>query len=475
MTNSNAGASSPTMTQWASARKISAETLARFGVKPGAAFFPDLARKAEAVFFPYHTASGESAGWKARAVADKAFVASKGFEPRLWNLHRAVKSPVVYLTEGEADALALVEAGCADHEVAALPNASGAGALEDALGDLAGADRFILCMDADDAGKSLRSQVVKILGAGRCEYVDWPEGIKDANEYLIRSSAPKLEAFLRTAKPWPVVGLYRLSDLPEPPPLRPWSCGFDSWIGKLHFAPQTLSVVTGHPGMGKTVLSMQVWAQIVKAYDVAVAVASFETRAKPHHRRNLRSFHLGKPEIAMTAEEMDRADAWIEERFSWLQHPHEKPSLEWILDTAEVAVTRHGCRVLVIDPWNKIESSRDRDETETDYIGRCLDALLDFARDMDVHVQVIAHPAKSEGNRRGMPPTLEDIAGSKNWDNRPDQGVVIHRSSFENEDGSRNYDSTVYVRKARYEELGYPCALPMTYDPYTARFRAKEA
>lgn len=472
--NSNVAASSK-MLRFAAERKIGSETLARFGVKPGAVFFGDLGRKAEAMFFPYHTVTGDDAGWKARSVEDKGWTSSKGFKPTLWNAHRAVKSPVVYLTEGEMDALALVEAGLADHEVAALPNANAAECLVDLLPELAGVERFVLCMDGDAAGRSARSQAVAILGAGRCEYVDWPEGVKDANEYLMRSDAAHLGEFIRRAKPWPVIGLYTLADLPEPPPVEPWDTGFPTWKGKCHIAPQMLSVVTGHPGHGKTVLMLQIVAQIVQRYEFPAVLASFETRAKPHMRRALRSLKTGNLEVALTEQDKDAADAWIQERFLWMQHPEERPTFGWVLDTAEAAVTRHKARIVLIDPWNKVDDECPDGTPETKWIGRCLDQLLDFAKSMDCHVMVIAHPAKSDGNRRGSPPVLEDIAGSKNWDNRPDQGLVVHRSRFENEDGSRNYDSTVYVRKARYEELGYPCTLPMTYDRFAARFRDKEA
>jgi hypothetical protein len=78
--------------------------------------------------------------------------------------------------------------------------------------------------------------------------------------------------------------------LPEPPPLTLWRPGFDEWESKVMLAPRTLSVVTGHPGHGKTVLFAQIWFQVVRTYGVPICVASFETRPKPHLRRHLRTF-----------------------------------------------------------------------------------------------------------------------------------------------------------------------------------------
>ena len=69
--------------------------------------------------------------------------------------------------------------------------------------------------------------------------------------------------------------------------------------------------------------------------------------------------------------------------------------LQWLLMNAEVAVRRNGAKILQIDPWNRLEASRERGESETDYIGRCLRELYSFAVDLDCHVQIIVHPAKA--------------------------------------------------------------------------------
>ena len=40
--------------------------------------------------------------------------------------------------------------------------------------------------DADDPGLALRADMLRILGAARFYYVDWPEGVKDANDMLLK-------------------------------------------------------------------------------------------------------------------------------------------------------------------------------------------------------------------------------------------------------------------------------------------------
>src|SRR5437764_4397941 len=103
----------------ATVRRISWETLARLGVASGTVFFPGLGRKSEALFFRYRT------GWKARAFPEKAFVAGGGFVQSFWNEPAvlAANPRTVFITEGEMDAAALVEAGIRGDQVLAAQGA----------------------------------------------------------------------------------------------------------------------------------------------------------------------------------------------------------------------------------------------------------------------------------------------------------------------------------------------------------------
>jgi twinkle protein len=125
--------------------------------------------------------------------------------------------------------------------------------------------------------------------------------------------------------------------------------------------------------------------------------------------------------------ERAQADAWIQDRYFFLVHHAHRPTLEWFLDKAETAVIRYGCRIVQIDPWNRLEASRGAGERDDESVLRCLRTCYQFATDLNCHVQILAHPAKMEGARRGQAPVLEDIAGAKHWDNVVDQGFTVHR------------------------------------------------
>lgn len=476
---------SPAALAYAEAQRgISRPTLEKLGVVSGMAFFPSLERKSDAVRFPYR-AAGEVVNVKSAAFPEKAFAMIKGGKLAFFNLEPVLASQAeaVYLTEGEWDAAALVEAGVPVDQVLSVPNGArerkGSGGydfVDEALkAGLGRKKRFVWCGDMDGPGLALRHDMARILGTAKFWFADWPTGCKDANDCLLAHGARIVREIVRDgAHPWPADGLFRLSEMPEPPPLDPWHPGFPEWEDKVLLAPRTLSVFTGQPGHGKTSLAMQIWFQICRQYGVSAFVTSFETRAKPHHRRALRTLFTGKLEKYQSEAEIKQADAFIERHFLWGVHPQGRPTLDWWLDLAEIAVVRHGARIVQLDPWNRLEAARARDESETEYIGRCLRTVHAFAQDFNCHVQLLAHPAKLHGDKRGRIPELEDISGSKNWDNMVDQGFVIHRPEVFGE-GGRKTAAKFYCKKSRFsDELGYPCVLNMNYNLQLGRYESTD-
>ncbi len=461
-------------------RSLSPETLALVPVASGTTYFPELKGRSPAIFFGYAN------GWKARAIPHKAFVAAKGWKPSFWNLKQVLDALNadnhgfdLLLTEGEIDCISLIECGFPAYQCLSVPNgASGAESdrgipyVDEALAaGLNKAKKVIWCGDSDEVGLALRAQMAQQFGIAKFYYVDWPDGIKDAND-LLKAQGPDAlrNHILAESRPWPTTGIYKLSELPEPPKLTLWEPSIECLQGKVFLAPQTVSLFIGQPGHGKSTFAGQLWFEIIQKYGLVGCFASFETRPKPHMRRQIRSLFNRAAEYMLTQQEITAADQFIDDHYLFVNHPEQRPTLDWFLDMAEIAVVRHGARILQIDPWNRLEASRAKDETETEHIGRCLRALSVFAHDMNCHVQIICHPAKMESQRRGRAPELEDAAGSKHWENMIDQGFVIHRPRLFDEYGTRLTKAMFIVRKCRFEELGYPMAANIDYDLVTKTY-----
>ena len=64
--------------------------------------------------------------------------------------------------------------------------------------------------------------------------------------------------------------------------------------------------------------------------------------------------------------------------------------------------------------------------SETQYISEMLAKVKRFAAETKCHVWIVAHPAKANSWTNATP-SLYDIAGSSNWFNKCDMGVIVHR------------------------------------------------
>tara|TARA_R100001086_G_scaffold184738_1_gene103236 strand:+ start:235 stop:1704 length:1470 start_codon:yes stop_codon:yes gene_type:complete len=461
--------------QWAMRRKISPETLRAMNVGGEIISFGDANKIS--IIFNYLDNAGQIVNWKARSLHDKVFRQVSGGTQQFYNQAAVLQGPLdeVYIVEGEMDALALIEAGIPADSVLSVVGGAPANASEnpqdakrygymiDACSQgLSQCKRFIIVTDNDDPGRHLRADIATILGVASCHWVDWPPDIKDANDALIQWGAEGLSLYLREAvKEYPISGIFRLSEIPEPPQMTLWS-GWLEWENRLKISPTCLSIMSGWPGHGKSHLSQQLWAQIVRRYDIRVALMSMETREKPFVRRNLRSAYWGKLEMEMSDAEKKEADDWIEDHFLFIHHPQNSPGFEWLCDAVNNAYARYGISAASIDPWNMIVPSYNSSkETETSWIGSCLDKCTYLAKACNLHLQILAHPAKPLGAGVREQITYSSIAGSQHWANKADQVMSIHRDKFTDDYGARNTAARLIVHKSRYEELGYPCEIGM--------------
>ena len=81
--------------------------------------------------------------------------------------------------------------------------------------------RFILATDGDEPGWRLAQELARRLGRARCAFVTYPQGCKDLNEALEKYGERGVAACFSRAKPFPVKGLYKLSEFPDAGRSRP--------------------------------------------------------------------------------------------------------------------------------------------------------------------------------------------------------------------------------------------------------------
>lgn len=337
----------------------------------------------------------------------------------------------------------------------------------------------ILATDGDENGAALLQDLSIQLGRFRCKFVTYPKArdpeargrprLKDLNEVLQDYGQKGVIETLNRAQWIKVEGVHRMSELPPLPKqviYEPRPSRFSNFRHNFKVRLGDFSVITGTPGFGKTSFANDVMCGIAQDNDLTIAWASFEQEPQRDHKRNLRSWFIGFPDFRADPQQIDAADRWIDERHVFIvPSEDEDADLEWLLDKMEASVVRYGASIIMIDPWNELEHSRKHGETETEYTGRAIRALKRFAKAFRVHICVIAHPTKSVKDSDGKykMPTLYDIAGSANWYNKCDLGVIVHRETEET--------TLIKVQKSRYHEtIGKPGEVLMSFSTDARQF-----
>lgn len=411
--------------------------------------------------------------WKWRGLQDKTFGCQSGHTPFFWNfdvIHdKTINQPLV-ITEGELDCIAAVQ--CGHIRTVSVPNgAQGEGAKLSYIDEVEGVfqkERDIICaFDGDEKGNDLLQAFSKRFNRVRIRWVKYPHGCKDLNDVLKTHGPAMVRELIQKAPICHFSGVYSMESLTPTPYQKPFDIGIAGFEEHMKIRLGDFSIWTGIPSSGKSSFLNDVVCRLHKEHQLKTAFASFEQHPTQDHQRALRTWHSEKLVKDMTQEEIVKADEWINQAFRFI-YPSENDcvTLSWILERAASCVTREDSKIIVIDPWNEIEHDRPRDMTITEYVSTAIRELKRFAKKYQVHVAVVAHPAKMQRNINGeIPvPTLYDISDSAHFYNKADLGVVVHRDK----DGK----SFVQIAKSRYHtEIGKPGIVDVSYDLTTARFQ----
>lgn len=426
---------------------------------------------------------------------DKRF-SQEGESPIPWNedvlRDDSLQSQALIITEGELDAVAAIQCGFA--RTISVPDGAPQESSEKPFDqkryewvselqprlNRKHVTEIILATDGDGPGHALMQDLSVMLGRFRCKFLTYPmkdgRRLKDLNEVLIEYGHKGVVQTINRAAFIQSDGVYRMSDLPELAPSTAYAAGMG--IGgatglldeNYRVRLGDFCVVTGIPSHGKSVFVNDFFCRLATRHGFRVAWASFEQETQRDHRRALRTWFAETPEWKMQPRELAEADEWIERHHRFIVAPEEADiTLDWMMEKLEQAVVQHDCQVAVIDPWNEMDHMRERDETETEYVGRAIKRFKRFAKAFQVHLVIVAHPTKIRRDENGKTPmpSLYDIAGSANWNNKADIGVIVHR---DNDD-----DTLIKVAKSRYHsQIGTPGCVKLQFCKDDLRYREIE-
>jgi len=466
------------------ARGISAQTAKAAGI------WAKDSPQGEFLCFPYHDDRMQVTAFKARGISEKKFF-MKGVCETYFLQPQILSDDVLIITEGEIDALSIMEAGFKD--VMSVPtgapqrvNEGKVDAHEDgkfrfvwgAKNLYEKAKKIILFTDSDIPGKALAEELARRIGKGRCWSVALPDDCKDANDVLVKHGVDKLKEIINSPVPWPIQGVYdashyelKVKNLFKSGPGKGMSTGFSNVDDFYTIVPGHLTVVTGVPGSGKTAFLNQLMVNLAQSLDWKFAIQSTEIEP-PVHIAMLCAIYKGLsffdfPEAhnsRMNETDLDEAMRWVNDHFTFLESDG-PADVRGTIERLELAVMRYGSRGICIDPASYLRG-KSGDGMDNDQVGHMLEEFKNFATQYECAVWLIAHPYKVRMRDDGSSPVPKgyEISGSAHWYNRPDVGLTIHRSA------DNRSITEAHVWKMRYSWVGKEGRSELFFDPPTGRY-----
>jgi twinkle protein len=272
-----------------------------------------------------------------------------------------------------------------------------------------------------------------------------------------------------------VFHLYRSGGLPRgtstgwPSVDRLYTVGMGQW-----------TVVTGTPNSGKSEWVDALMVNLAKQEPWRFFIYSPENQPLELHHAKIREKYLGKPfnpgpTQRMDEEELDAGEEWMRGKFTFCK-PDQPDIVSIINEAVEIAQkhpdpSKHRFKTgVVVDPWNQLEHYRPAHQTMTEYVSQTLSSVIAMVREFNLHLWLVAHPAKLRKDRDGKYPipTPHDIADSAHFWNKADNCVTVWRDQVE---GSEDVD--IHIQKVRWKHIGRIGLTTLVYDRVTGQYRDK--
>lgn len=455
-------------------RMISQSTLVKMQVYSDIEYMPQYQKEVEVICFPYFV-NGKLINIKFRG-AKKTFKLNSGSRLVWYNFDAlTAENDSIIVVEGEIDLLTFVENGF--DNVISVPNGANKTLeyLDESIQFFAGKVVY-LATDNDGKGIEMRDELIRRLGAENCMLINFKQ-YKDANEFFCAEGGIEFKKLMQTALPVFLEGNITVDRIiPEVEDLfingiqKGATVGIDEIDRYCTWETKRLAVGTGRPGSGKSEFVDLLTCRLNRLYGWKVAYFTPENYPLKFHYAKLYEKLIGKQfsQFKSSQLEYDMALEYIKDNFFYIL-PDTEITIDKVLKNAKSFVKSKGIKILVIDPYNRLEHQMDKGDSETQYISRFLDKLTLFAKMNDLLVILVAHPRKMEA---GVVPTLYDINGSANFYNKTDYGFTVNRVTDER--GIMTNTVDVHWQKIKFKHLGMQGISSLNYNYLNGRFEQSD-
>lgn len=230
--------------------------------------------------------------------------------------------------------------------------------------------------------------------------------------------------------------------------------------------------VTGSPNSGKSEWVDALMVNLAMKERWKFLIYSPENWPLALHHAKIIEKYVGKPfnpgpTPRADIDDVESAEEWMRDKFMFCKP--ERPDILSIMDEVHHHRSFAGQwkTGVIIDPWNQLEHYRPSNMNETEYVSQTLSHVIERVREYNIHLWLVAHPAKMQRDRDGKypVPTPRDISGSAHFWNKADNCITVYRD-FSQE----SQDVEIHVQKVRHKHIGRIGLATIQYDRVTGRY-----
>lgn len=438
-------------------RKLSKETVEKFGVTLKA-----KDNKIVRHIYPYYSIDGKHVANKIRHVDYKTFEVEGDW--RKGTLFGQAVFPkgcnrILTVCEGELDAMSVYELSGSKSPAVSVRNGASA-ALKD-LSDpeiydyINSFETIVIAFDADKPGQEAARKFAEAFSPGKCKLLEYPEGIKDASDYLVAGKYAEFTKAWWNAKPYAPENIKTFDMLRDsvlnPPDIKtfpyPWEPLNEITGGQqLH----QFIIIQADTGVGKTQFVKELEFFDGMTNEQKIGIIHLE---EPDHRtaQGLVSIYLNTP-LHLNLREVPKED--ISNAFDaisntdryYLYDSFGSEDVDAVVSKIRYMVVVLGCTIIVLDHIHMVAS--DAGESERFKLDELAGKLKKLTMEAPFILLGVVH-TNDDGQTRGTR-VIDKLAD-----------LVIHLDRNKEEENPKLRNKTkVTVRKNRYSgETGVVCYL----------------
>lgn len=464
-------------------RGINADTLFKAGVRGCTRWMPQTQVECDVLAFQF-IKSNKRVNTKYRN-ANKDMAQDANAEKCFYNYEALERKPErIYITEGEIDALTLMEVNYKDvisvPDGAPNPTANNLDNkfsyfTEEAMELFDKIEEIVLVTDNDENGRFLESELRRRIGIDKCLFVQYPEGSKDINDVLVKEGPEAVEDVLINAKHYPVDGLHTFADYEQEiidmyngVQQQYWDTGWPHMDKHLKVKGGQLNIVTGTPGSGKSEWVDDLMINTVHNYGAKWAVFSPENYPVKVYFRKLSEKYENMNFSQFQESTLKNSISELSNHIHLIvDNDKDDVTMDYLFERIRTLVFRKGIKAVIIDPWNEI--SHVMGEREDQYLAKMLRKVKRFIRKYDLSFWLVAHPKNPQRNKDGNynKITAYDIAGGYTWNAKADNIFSVWR---DRQDKKKPVE--VDILKIKYKTDGELGTCKFWYQYSTGKFHS---